>query len=343
MQISNSIGKWLPILIWSKSKEWWFVYIFIFVSVCADWRRSTYTHKPLYSPALYCLLKWPPRSRHLMWTTLLPMPSTPRQHLSTTLMPLHQVSWAMATPTTTSPAQPPAPLRCTRPSPMRPLLPPLPSSSIHHSSICNPSACSEGQTSQVSFSKKNMRIKTIALSHQDLLLDASPEIVKLCSGFKRASRSTDAFFYVVQYYYCYYYYSCYSYPKLNCINVSFCAHILSLRSINGKVPHNIEWKTKLRKTVQANTEGEEALQVLMGYCCLRTPGKAFVRMKSKNVKFKTGQTTKSEGWEMEMQQITCTCTTAWVVVTKHNMDNMENFKLLLLLKDTHNFPGLPFL
>lgn len=127
-----------------------------------------YTRKPLYSPASCSLLKWPPRSLHRTWTTLPPMPSTPQQHLSTTLTPLPRVSLAMATPTATSPVHPPAPLRCTRPSLMPPLLPPLPSSSTHHSSICNPSACSEGQTSQVSFREKNMRIKTIALSHQDL-------------------------------------------------------------------------------------------------------------------------------------------------------------------------------
>lgn len=114
-----------------------------------------YTRKPLYSLASCSLLKWPPHSLHLMWTTLLPMPSTPQQHLSNTLMPLLQVLWAMATPTAKSLAQPPAPLCCNKPSPMRPLPPPLPSSSTHHSSICNPSACNEGQTSQVSSGEKN--------------------------------------------------------------------------------------------------------------------------------------------------------------------------------------------
>lgn len=118
-----------------------------FVFVCAGWHNSMYTHKLSYSPASCSLLKWPPRSLHHMWTTLRPMPSTPQQHLSTTLMPLPQVSWDMATPTAMSLAQPPAPLRCTRPSPMRPLPPHPPSSSTHHSSTCNLNACSEGQAS----------------------------------------------------------------------------------------------------------------------------------------------------------------------------------------------------
>lgn len=130
------------------------LFVFTLISVCAGWCRSMYTHKPLYSPASCSLLKWPPRSLLRMWTTLLPMPSTPQQ-LNTTLMPLPQVSWAMATPTATSPAKPPTPLHCTRRSLIRPLLPPLPSSSTHHSSICNPSVCSEVHTSQVSSEEKH--------------------------------------------------------------------------------------------------------------------------------------------------------------------------------------------
>lgn len=64
----------------------------------------------------------------------------------------------------------------------------------------------------------------------------------------------------------------------------FCAHIILLRSIKDKVPHSMEWKTKLRKTVQLYTELEEALEGLMWYCCLRTQGKAFERMESQNVR-----------------------------------------------------------
>lgn len=133
---------------------------------------------------------------------------------------------------------------------------------------------------------KNMRIKTIAPSHQDLLPAAESGDSETVQWLKKSFQKHWCFFKkFFEHYYCPYYYSCYSYCKLNCINVSFFAHSLLLRSIKGKVPHSIEWETKLRKTVQSYTEHEEALKGLMGYCCLRTPGKAFEGMERQNVRF----------------------------------------------------------
>uniref|UniRef100_A0A674AKU5 RNA-binding protein 38-like n=1 Tax=Salmo trutta TaxID=8032 RepID=A0A674AKU5_SALTR len=104
------------------------------------WPSSMCILKPSSSPAWFSPLRCPPPPP--TWTTVLPMPSTPRQPLSSTPTLPPQGSWATATPPALQPPPPrPLPLS-TRLSPQGQAQPP-PSCSMPPSSMFSQTACSE--------------------------------------------------------------------------------------------------------------------------------------------------------------------------------------------------------